>query len=524
MSGIRLIFMLLTIPALIMLGVWLWQRHQRLKYDSIRTRLRYQKMDDDTPFQEDFRAELPSGGARVVSIRDPLDIESVNQRIRAQAQANRPKLTIPMRGQPMQESLLLDEGAPSAPSQRSDADIPMLLDPADDMALKATRRQPEPEPLVVLQPEPEPELEPWAEPEPEPEPWAEPEPEPELQPLPWAEPEPELEPVAEVVPEPEPEPEPIFVPEPVFVPEPAPIFVPEPVRVLEPEPEAEPEPVREPIPQPDHDILFAAPETTEPNRWKSQRVDPVISAEVERTPTAPEPPRTPPEPPRAPPEEVPPPKAEEIPPAEVVDEPFELRPSNTDQPARKKKSSAARDLWDRTRRNVAEQVQNSPAAAKPAERSAQRAAPTAEPAPVPPEEVIIINLMVRDEGSHFIGEAVREALLHAGLQQGEMDIFHLKEQKDGKHLNFSVANILNPGTFPRQDWDAFSTPGICFFMMLGSQSANLATFDRMMAAARFTASYLGGDLRDQNRSYLTGQTVEHLRSGIADYQRRLLLR
>ena len=105
-----------------------------------------------------------------------------------------------------------------------------------------------------------------------------------------------------------------------------------------------------------------------------------------------------------------------------------------------------------------------------------------------------------------------------------MDIFHLSELREGKHLRISAANILNPGTFPRSDWSQFATPGICFFMMLGPESANGATFDRLMSIARSVAASLGGDLRDQNRSYLTGQTVEHIRSQIADYQRRLLLR
>ena len=46
--------------------------------------------------------------------------------------------------------------------------------------------------------------------------------------------------------------------------------------------------------------------------------------------------------------------------------------------------------------------------------------------------------------------------------------------------------------------------------------------DLMIASARKLSQELGGDLKDENRSVLTAQTIEHYRQRIAEYERKRL--
>lgn len=55
----------------------------------------------------------------------------------------------------------------------------------------------------------------------------------------------------------------------------------------------------------------------------------------------------------------------------------------------------------------------------------------AEPAPV--DEVLIINVIARDE-SGFKGPALLQNILESGLRFGDMDIFHRHESIDRKSV------------------------------------------------------------------------------------------
>lgn len=48
-------------------------------------------------------------------------------------------------------------------------------------------------------------------------------------------------------------------------------------------------------------------------------------------------------------------------------------------------------------------------------------------------------------------------------------------------------------------------------------------FDVMVAAARKLAHELNGELKDEQRSVLTAQTIEHYRQRIIDHERRSLM-
>lgn len=139
-------------------------------------------------------------------------------------------------------------------------------------------------------------------------------------------------------------------------------------------------------------------------------------------------------------------------------------------------------------------------------------------------DVIVISVMARDRNG-FPGAALLEILLANGLRYGHRNIFHcyMGEDREEESL-YSVANAVKPGTFDLNNMDSFQTPGITLFLPLPSPGAAMEAFDAMLTTARAVADQLNGELRDDQRSVLTGQTVEHNRQRIRDFEMQSRLR
>ncbi|EPJ79299.1 MULTISPECIES: cell division protein ZipA [Pseudomonas] len=140
----------------------------------------------------------------------------------------------------------------------------------------------------------------------------------------------------------------------------------------------------------------------------------------------------------------------------------------------------------------------------------------------PVEEVLVISVIARDE-SGFKGPALLQNILESGLRFGEMDIFHRHESMAGNgEVLFSMANAVKPGVFDLDDIDHFSTRAVSFFLGLPGPRHPKQAFDLMVAAARKLAHELNGELKDDQRSVMTAQTIEHYRQRIVEFERRAL--
>ncbi len=140
----------------------------------------------------------------------------------------------------------------------------------------------------------------------------------------------------------------------------------------------------------------------------------------------------------------------------------------------------------------------------------------------PVEEVLVISVISRDEGG-FKGPALLQNILESGLRFGEMDIFHRHESMAGHgEVLFSMANAVKPGIFDLDDIDHFSTRAVSFFLGLPGPRHPKQAFDVMVASARKLAHELNGELKDDQRSVLTAQTIEHYRQRIVEFERRAL--
>lgn len=145
-------------------------------------------------------------------------------------------------------------------------------------------------------------------------------------------------------------------------------------------------------------------------------------------------------------------------------------------------------------------------------------------ASVPQEysEVLVVNVMAKPE-REFYGVDLLQALLASGLRFGDMSIFHRHfDQDPSSPVLFSVANMVNPGTFDLNQINDFATRGVCFFMTLPNVANSMQAFERMLDAAQQLRIALDGDLKDDNRSVMTAQTIEHYRQRVRDFDLRQL--
>jgi cell division protein ZipA len=146
--------------------------------------------------------------------------------------------------------------------------------------------------------------------------------------------------------------------------------------------------------------------------------------------------------------------------------------------------------------------------------------PPTTPAYVRPDKVVTLFVLAPG-GVPFPGSFIMDAMSDAKLEYGDMQIFHYQDAaSDGRRTLFSVANIVEPGTFDPDAMESFSTPGLVLFLTLPGPFDAVRAFDAMVEAARSLANSLKGTVCDATRSVLTNQTIGHMREDIIDFQLR----
>ncbi len=140
------------------------------------------------------------------------------------------------------------------------------------------------------------------------------------------------------------------------------------------------------------------------------------------------------------------------------------------------------------------------------------------------QQVLIINVQAKAQS--FPGPVLFKLVSACGLAFGsKMSIFHRYEDDNGQGaLQFSMANAIAPGTFDPDTAESFSTPAITFFLQLSDPTDRMNAFECMLATAQCVADNLNGELRDENRSSMRTQTIEHYRQKVRDFERKQLTR
>lgn len=166
-----------------------------------------------------------------------------------------------------------------------------------------------------------------------------------------------------------------------------------------------------------------------------------------------------------------------------------------------------------------------PARAMPPRRASAPRAAARTPAPAEagggPDLTVVLNVMA-PEGERFSGLALRQALDNAGLEPGDMQLYHYRAQAQPADAPpiFSALNAVKPGTLDPAEMDALHTPGVALVLRLPGLERPSEAFELMHGVAVQMAAELGGRLCDETRSTLTRQALNHVREQIADAVRR----
>lgn len=134
-----------------------------------------------------------------------------------------------------------------------------------------------------------------------------------------------------------------------------------------------------------------------------------------------------------------------------------------------------------------------------------------------PRKIIQINIMAR--GEPFSAEQIQRATAEVDLDYGDMHIYH--RHSDSGQVLFSMASVVEPGTFPKGRDEAFSTPGMTLFTQLPGARDGLAIFSDMLFTAERLGAILNADLHDETHSVLTKQSIEHTRDEILEHRRQI---
>ena len=155
---------------------------------------------------------------------------------------------------------------------------------------------------------------------------------------------------------------------------------------------------------------------------------------------------------------------------------------------------------------------------EPTRETAQ--APTLSMSNTPPprrsERRKIIALRIAAGAQRFAGEQLLAALEAEGLQHGKYDVFHRLD--DSGATLFSVASMVEPGTFDPLRMAGESFPGITLFTQFPGDCDSVLAFNSLVLSAKNLHEALGGALQDERGAPLTMHRLERLRQDIREFE------
>lgn len=127
-------------------------------------------------------------------------------------------------------------------------------------------------------------------------------------------------------------------------------------------------------------------------------------------------------------------------------------------------------------------------------------------------DVIASINVVANSPVGFPGNTIAAVANDMGLRFGEMDIFH--HFGESGQLEYSMANLFQPGNFDRNNLEKFRTKGLTFFMQVPRVIDCVKVFGDMITVAMELADRMGGRLVDQDMKSLTESGIDTIRSQI----------
>lgn len=131
-----------------------------------------------------------------------------------------------------------------------------------------------------------------------------------------------------------------------------------------------------------------------------------------------------------------------------------------------------------------------------------------------PSDIFTLYILSPSRQEPFTGEQISSAARASGLLFGEMNIFHRLDGADS--IQFSLANMLKPGSFDPDKLFDIETTGVTLFMQANRVEDAPAVLDDMLQTGYQMAEMLGGRLCNHRREPLTAQDTSSYRKRMAD--------
>ena len=132
-------------------------------------------------------------------------------------------------------------------------------------------------------------------------------------------------------------------------------------------------------------------------------------------------------------------------------------------------------------------------------------------------KIIAIRMMSGTDGG-FSVEKLILALRDVGLRHGEFGIFHRIATTDENRSNFSVASLIEPGSFDLTRVKKDFYPGVSIFLRLPGPDNGLDAFDDMLQTSKSLAAQLDAELLDEQGSTLSIQRERYMREEVIQFQ------
>jgi len=117
------------------------------------------------------------------------------------------------------------------------------------------------------------------------------------------------------------------------------------------------------------------------------------------------------------------------------------------------------------------------------------------------DDVISVYVLAQPDEA-IKGEKILSASYALKLDFGDMKIFHRHSQTSSREIEFSMANIQQPGWFEIDKMHEMETPGVSFFMQVNLVEKPSTVLDEMLICAHNLSTMLGATLCNAQRKPL----------------------
>lgn len=134
-----------------------------------------------------------------------------------------------------------------------------------------------------------------------------------------------------------------------------------------------------------------------------------------------------------------------------------------------------------------------------------------------PDRRKILSLRLSTAPQKIEGAKLQEVLAAELMSHGRYDIFH-REHSDGQAI-FSIASMVEPGTFDVEKMTETLYPGVTMFAQLPGPVPGMHALNELVACARRLHQAFGGVLQDDRGVPLTVHRIERMKQEVRDFER-----